>query len=316
MTTSTTNLGTKVGRSRRRSSQLWQVPTFLIGLLAFLGVAASTPWRLTPQEKEFDRLVNALRAGLDNNEPADVLVGHAEAIQLRMQVTNRRSSEAHFLVGSAYYREALQKPAVEAWEIVAQHLEEALAHGGASEDKAALQYRLGYSLYQLNRDVPRALELVTLGVEKGAEQPLQGYQLLVDAYLKRTPPNVDGAHVGQRARPRSDAGPRYRSRGPGPVAARRTIDAQGIACRGDQGAGADRPQSAARRVGQRRGCCKRVAARTTDSGTRRYRSGRTCSPRLLRSREAGRESYMRWGGAIRILNLPITRKPFVSGRRP
>src|SRR4051794_29334702 len=112
MTTTTTNPGSKVGRARRRLSQLWQVPMFLVGLLAFLGVAGSTPWRITPQEREFDRLISALRQALDRHEPGDTLVDHAETVKLRMVPFRARSAEANFLIGSAYYRQAQQKPAL------------------------------------------------------------------------------------------------------------------------------------------------------------------------------------------------------------
>jgi tetratricopeptide (TPR) repeat protein len=196
MTNSTSIPGSKVGRARRSLSQLWQVPTFLIGLLAFIGVAASAPWRLTPQEREFAELFIMLRHGLEHDEAGDVLVGHAENVKLRMHRFPTYAFDANFLVGSAYYRMAQQKPAAYAkavWPLAAEHLEEALACGVAEKDRVFLQYRLGLSLYQQNKDVPRALELMMLGVEKGAEQPLQGYQLLVQAYLKQTPPNVDSA---------------------------------------------------------------------------------------------------------------------------
>jgi tetratricopeptide (TPR) repeat protein len=196
MTTSTTLPGSKVGRGRRRLSQLWQVPTFLIGLFAIIGAAGSAPWRLTPQEREFAKLVMTLRQALEQGESGDAVVGHAEMVDLRLHLSRSRSAEAHFLVGSAYYRQAQQKPAILAkdiWPRAIEHLEEARARGVSDADKAALQYRLGFSLYQQKTELPRAIELMMLGVEKGAEQPLQGYQLLVQANLKQTPPSVDGA---------------------------------------------------------------------------------------------------------------------------
>ena len=196
MTSSPSIPGTKVGRVRRSLSQLWQVPTFLIGLLALIGVAASAPWRLTPLEREFDGLLTTLRHGLDHDEPGDVLVGHAENVKLRLNRFPSRLAEAHFLVGSAYYRQAQHKPAASAkeiWPLAAEHLEEALSRDGLNADRVFAQYRLGYSLYQQNKDVPRALELMTLGVEKGAEQPLQAYQMLMHWHLRQAPPNLDSA---------------------------------------------------------------------------------------------------------------------------
>jgi hypothetical protein len=196
MTSSPSISGSKVGRVRRSLGQLWQLPTFLLGLLALIGVAASAPWRLTPQEREFEALLTTLRHGLDHDESGDILVGHAENVKLRLHRFPSRLAEAHFLVGSAYYRQAQHKPAASAkeiWPLAAEHLEEALSGDGLKADRVFAQYRLGYSLYQQNKDVPRALELMTLGVENGAEQPLQAYQMLVQWHLKQTPPNLDSA---------------------------------------------------------------------------------------------------------------------------
>jgi tetratricopeptide (TPR) repeat protein len=201
MTNSTTPPGSKVGRARRSPGQLWQVPTFLLGLLAFVGVAVSAPWRLSPQEREFELLMSTLRKGLENDESGDALVGHAENLKLRLSYYPARVGEAQFLVGSAYYRQAKQRQGIASrviWPHAAEHLEKALAAGVPASDRAALQYRLGYSLCQQNTDVPRALELLTLGVEKGAEQPLQGYQLLLQAHLQRTPPDLEAARSAVR----------------------------------------------------------------------------------------------------------------------
>ncbi len=194
MTTSTQIPGSKVGRARRRLSQLWQVPVFLVGLLALISVAASAPWRHPPQWWEFDGLLVELRAGLEQNEAPDKLADQAEIIESRLPRFADRAAEAHFLIGSAYYRQAKQKLPViaeEIWPRAAAHLEQANAVKDA--DRLAQQYRLGYCLYQQKKDVARAIEIMVLSVDKGAEQPLDGYRLLVEANLGRTPPNVDSA---------------------------------------------------------------------------------------------------------------------------
>ena len=201
MTHSTSIIGSSYTRGRRGFSQLWQVPTFLIGLLAFIGVAGSTPWRHTPQEREFDSLVTTLRQSLEADDAANIIVAHAENVQLRVNGFPSRAGEAHFLIGSAYYRQAQNMPpayAKEVWPRALEHLEKAESLSVADRDRPALQYRLGFTLYQQNTDVPRALDLMTLAVEKGADQPLQGYQTLIQAHLKRTPANLDSALSASR----------------------------------------------------------------------------------------------------------------------
>ncbi|MBI2806318.1 MAG: tetratricopeptide repeat protein [Planctomycetes bacterium] len=196
MTPSTTPIGARVGRARRGVGQLWQVPTFLFGLLAVLGVAASSPWRQTPQWREFDGLISSLRVGLDKGEPTDSLVGLAEQIHAHMAAFPGRKAEAHFLIGSALYQQARANPASTAhdiWPRAMDHLEQAFTLGVREHDRPALHYRLGYCWYQQKTNVPRALELMTQSVDKGARQPLEGYRLLIEAYLQQQPVNLDAA---------------------------------------------------------------------------------------------------------------------------
>lgn len=202
MTTSSSQIGSKVGRARRSPGQLWQVPTFLLGVLVFVGVALSAPWRMSPQEREVDQIILKLRQGLDNNDSGEALVGQAENLKLRLPSNSTRLTEANFLIGSAYYRQAKQRQGAAAkaiWPLAVEHLDKANASGVvAAADRAPLQYRLGYALYQQNLDLPRALELMTLGVEKGAEQPLAAHQVLLQAHLQRTPLDVDAARAAVR----------------------------------------------------------------------------------------------------------------------
>jgi tetratricopeptide (TPR) repeat protein len=194
MTTSKTNPGNKVGRARRSPGQLWQVPTFLFGALALFAVAASAPWRHTPEWRDFDRNLSALREALSRHEPATNLVGLAQHLDVKMPHFPDRAAEAHFLIGSAYYRQARQVPpavAQDIWPRAIEHLER--ANAVADADHVAQQYRLGFCLYQQKREVPRAIEMMLLSIDKAGEQPLEGYRLLVEAQLARTPANVEGA---------------------------------------------------------------------------------------------------------------------------
>jgi len=167
-----------------------------LGLVALAGAAASAPWRHSPEWWQFEELTTAIRHGLDQGMDPDDLVAQAERTLQQVEKFPSRSAEAHFLAGSAYYRQGqqTQPPLAKAvWARAVEQLEQAGVLGVAAKDEARLRYRLGYCLYQQGKDVPRALGLMAEAVEKGAEQPLQGYQLLVRANLERRPPNLDGA---------------------------------------------------------------------------------------------------------------------------
>ncbi len=201
MTSSTTTTGTKTGRARRRFGQLWQVPTFLLGLLAFIGVAASAPWRQNPHALAFEEQLKVLRVGLEQDTDVDKLVTYAEAALLKLPTFRWRVAEVHFLAGSAYYRQAREKPpplAKTIWPRAIEFLDKALAHNPPEPDRPMLQYRLGYSLYQMNKDLPRAVDLMTQTVERGADDQLEGYRALADANLRLVKPNLEGALFASR----------------------------------------------------------------------------------------------------------------------
>src|ERR1700750_905740 len=99
-------LDARVGRARRTPGQLWQVPTFLAGLLALAAVAAYAGLRQSPESREFETTITALRQGLHAREDADHLVALAEAALVKLPAFEDRAAEVHYLAGSAYFRQA------------------------------------------------------------------------------------------------------------------------------------------------------------------------------------------------------------------
>lgn len=190
----------RLGKASRTLGRLWQVPTFLIGLFIFLTVAASAPLRKDPVVVQFEQDLQRLREGLaPGAEPIDTLLVRAENLLARLSKFTRRSAEVHFLVGSVYFRQAANGPegaAQEARGRAIQHLEEAFQRGVSPEDQPALLYRLGWTIYHhgtRDQDTKRAIELMTLGVEKGSDLPSAAYGLLVQAHLRREKPDMAGA---------------------------------------------------------------------------------------------------------------------------
>lgn len=191
----------RIGRASRTLGRLWQVPTFLAGLGIFLAVAVSAPMRRDPAMVQFEEDVRKLRSGLaPGGDPPDVLIARSENILARLPKFTRKSGEVHFLVGSAYYRQAERSPEPEGKDARAkaiQHLEEAYSRGGVPvEDGPALAYRLGWSLYHQSgkeKDLKRVIELIRTSLEKGADSPALAYGILIQAHLKMMPPDLEGA---------------------------------------------------------------------------------------------------------------------------
>ncbi len=200
-TTEQTATGSRVGLARLTPGQLWQVPTFLIGLAAVVAVAASSPIRHPSQNRQFDSAVHALRQGLQKNQEPGSLVGLAERVLQQVPEFGDRAAEVYFLAGSVSFRQALASPAEAArdqWPRAVEYLERAQQLGADERDLPALEYRLGWALYAQNRDVARALELMARSIDNGAEQLLDGYQLLMQAYLKLPVPDLEAALAASR----------------------------------------------------------------------------------------------------------------------
>jgi tetratricopeptide (TPR) repeat protein len=188
--------GSKVGRARRALGQLWQVPTFFAGLLAVLALAASNPWRHPSPASEFEETLTTLRRGLEGSQDGDTLVGVADKALIQLPQFEQRAAEVHFLAGSAYLVQAQQRnkgQSRELWPRAAEHLERALTLGVDEQDLPTLQYRLGLALCRQDKDLPRAIELMTQAADHRAAPTLAGCRSLLHAYLKLQPPDLDGA---------------------------------------------------------------------------------------------------------------------------
>jgi TolA-binding protein len=192
-----------VGRRRRALGQLWQVPTFLFGLFAFILVAASSPFRGDWLDGAFTRDLQALRAELHEGAASESTLARADRLVAQLAKHPRKAAEVHFLAGSAYFHHA------EAYEANAdgaadanvaasrgkarEHLEEALALNVPAADVPELHYRLGMTLYQDKDDLGRAIAFLSQAVDAGAGPRAETYRLLVDASLALPTPDVDGA---------------------------------------------------------------------------------------------------------------------------
>jgi tetratricopeptide (TPR) repeat protein len=186
-----------VGRASRSPGQLWQVPTFLAGICAFLAVALTAPSRGDNAFALFQAELAQLRHSLEpDQEKPGTLAPQADNLLTHLREFPRQAAEIHFLAGSAYFRLAEQAPPQAVADIqkkAIDHLDEALALNVAPADLPAAKYRLGYALYQQGKDPSRAVDLMAQSVEKGADRRAQAYGVLVKACLAVPRPNLEAA---------------------------------------------------------------------------------------------------------------------------
>jgi tetratricopeptide (TPR) repeat protein len=187
-----------LGRAGRAPGQLWQVPTFFAGLLAVLAVAAGAAFRHPPASAQFEREAAALREALKQPRASpEELLPVAERLLTRAQEQfPRRAPEAHFLLGLVHARLADHSPpdrARDERKRAQAHLEQAEADGVGPQDLPRLRYYLGKLLYQSGGDLPRVIEYLSRYTRQGAEDPAEGYGMLVQAYLSLPTPDIDAA---------------------------------------------------------------------------------------------------------------------------
>ena len=208
----------QVADADRPARQLWQIPVFFLGLVGFIATAVTASARQDGFLVAFQNELTNLRHQVDSNqEPPARLIEHAVKLLESLDRFPRKAADVHFLVGSAYFRQAnqlltqldkeskpdhkkghIQSSALKESLDISQkqaltHLEEANALGVSAEDNPVLLYRLGFTLYQQGKEPIKAIELMTKSVEKGTDRPAKGYGLLVQANLALTKPNLEAA---------------------------------------------------------------------------------------------------------------------------
>jgi hypothetical protein len=188
-----------LGRAARPPGQLWQVPTFIAGVVALVLVAATAPLAPQDADNQLERDLGRIRQVLERPEtPGDDLVALAESAVARSGQQPELAGEAHFLLGSIHLRISERCAAdrqKEEREKAALHLKSAELHGVAPTDRARLQYLLGKLLFLSGGDLLRVIDLLSRSLPDGADNIAEGYGLLVQAHLKKAVPDIDAALV-------------------------------------------------------------------------------------------------------------------------
>src|SRR5262249_48103107 len=104
------------------------------------------------------------------------------------------AGEAHFLLGSAYVRQADRAgpDADGSWQNARAELEQAEALGVSEADQPRLRYRLAQACYHTQADPARVAAYLAETVA-AADDPVEGYGLLTGAYLRLPEPDVQAA---------------------------------------------------------------------------------------------------------------------------
>lgn len=144
----TSSRAAPLAERRREPSwrRLWQVPTFLIGLLACLGVWFARPlWQPDKACITDEELAHVRRLVETPTADPEELVARLQSLLTHPTSTAEFPGEVQFLLGSALARMAIRAPADKAnvvWQEARGHLEQADSLGVSPADQPRLRYRL------------------------------------------------------------------------------------------------------------------------------------------------------------------------------
>jgi tetratricopeptide (TPR) repeat protein len=177
--------------------QLWQVPLFLLALVAVPALWATRPLWYDPETVHLRRDLAQARSLLQ--DPHAALNGLTVLLSEALSHISRlpdRAGETHFLLGTAYLRLAEQVPAERAadlWRKARSHLEQAEQLGVPEGDRASLVYRLGKAWYHAGGDVQRVIDYLSRTIDQVEDDRAAGYEMLTQCYLRLPVPNLPAA---------------------------------------------------------------------------------------------------------------------------
>ncbi len=177
--------------------QLWQVPTFLLGVALFLGawLKCHSQGHCRGQAgEELDTASKLLQRADGNGEPAlDILRKALETPDL----LGDRLGEAYFLLGTAELRQAGRAQPGQAlilYQRARQDLLEAERLGVPERLQGPFRFRLAKAGFHTNDDPGRVVKLMSANIDKTEDwEKADAYNLLTQAYLRLPKPDYKAA---------------------------------------------------------------------------------------------------------------------------
>jgi tetratricopeptide (TPR) repeat protein len=186
----------------RTGRQLWQLPTFLIGIAALFAVWQARPYLRPTAAERYARDLNQLRQHLEKAGPDAAAV---QSLLRRIESTPAPVplvAQARFLTGSAYVAlgEAGGSPEDVAtrWKAAREYLESVAPGDLPVADQQRLPYRLGKAWACTGGVEPsKVIDAISRALQSG-DDAAEGLRLLADQYLKLTPPDPKKARDSLR----------------------------------------------------------------------------------------------------------------------
>ncbi len=175
--------------------RLWQVPLFLLGIVAVIVVVVLHLSR-GPSHDDLAKAdgTEAFEALAANDLVRAITTAH-RGLE-RASQPSRLSADLHLVLGTAYLMQADSAPETERLELYRRarwNLQQALEQGPSEEHRPRLHFRLTKAIARTGADPLQVIPLAQDAVEHSPLDRADAYRLLIELYLALPVPNVEAA---------------------------------------------------------------------------------------------------------------------------
>lgn len=178
--------------------QLWQLPAFLVGLLAF--VISLALWFVAPPRPEIalERSLASAWSALDAEDLSQAENWYQVANGLAEKVPNRDrfGGELRMLRGILLFRQAHLAPDAQKADLFRQsltELAEAKRSGVPPGREKLLRYLVAVTQYRTGGDPAQTAKEIEAVLDALPSERVAGYKLLLQLHLERNPPDLNAA---------------------------------------------------------------------------------------------------------------------------
>jgi tetratricopeptide (TPR) repeat protein len=179
--------------------QLWQVPTFFLGLVLLGTVWTTRPYWYDPESLHFQHELSVSRRAIESGAPVQEVTHLLADALAHIDRHPQQKGEVLFLLGSAYFRlaeKALGDSAKDLWRQSRNYFDQALVADLPDNDATEFVYRYAVARYYTDSSqdaLNKVIEDLNVCVDKLPEERWVALGVLTQAYLNSNPPNIKAA---------------------------------------------------------------------------------------------------------------------------
>ncbi|VTR98454.1 tetratricopeptide repeat protein [Tuwongella immobilis] len=175
------------------AANIWQIPTFVLGIAAVVGIWHARPYIQGDLTLRYVRTLSEFRQSLEQPDQSELLQTIAERVETLVDQFPAHAAEANLLLGTYAIQQAESRgeseSANEWWTKAKSRLESAQQSGVSDLDKFRLQYRLAKVWEQLDAVEPNQVIDALQASTNASEDPAEGFRRMAEACLRMSTPD-------------------------------------------------------------------------------------------------------------------------------